>query len=78
MLAVTPLRFLVFEHKAVSGNPGDLLAEFPVREVTLEAEKRKMTHLVTLGFRDGSTAHLEIGVAAKPDRFLAGFATARG
>lgn len=78
VLAVTPLRFLVFEHKMVSGNPGELFAEFPLRDVSVEAEKRKLTHLVTLGFSDGTSVAFEMPRAAKPERFLEGFTRAKG
>lgn len=78
VLAVTPMRFLVFEHKPLSGNAGELLAEFPLGDVSIEGEKRKLTHLLTIGFADGSSSQLEVARAAKPERFLEGFAAARG
>lgn len=78
VLAVTPMRFLVFEHKVVSGKPGDLLLELPLGQVAaVETEKQKLTYRLRVAFSDGSMIEMESGKLAKPQKFAEAFDSLR-
>ena len=79
VMAVTDQRLLFFAHGAMSGNPKELEASFPlkdVHEVTLE--KNKMTSELTIRFNDNSTRVFECVKMAKPQPFVDAFKRLRG
>jgi hypothetical protein len=74
VLALTPLRLLVFSHRKMSGNPGDLVAEYPLDRIeAITQDKRKMHRSLQIRFADGSLVDLDVVKMAKPDAFVAAF-----
>ena len=74
VLAVTPMRFLVFKFAQMSGKPKELLVEYPLEQVSeIRQEARKMHRSLQICFSDGSLADLDVVKLAKPDEFVEAF-----
>jgi hypothetical protein len=79
VLAVTPARLLVFGHSAMSGNPKELIAEYPLDRVhEVAVEKKKMHQSMVVRFVDYSAVELDVVKAAKPAGFVEAFDRVKG
>lgn len=79
VLAVTPMRFLVFKFAQMSGKPKELLVEYPLEQVTgITQEARKMHRSLQIRFADDSLVDLDVVKLAKPDEFEAAFNKVKG
>jgi len=79
VLAVTPMRFLIFEYGQMGGKPKGLLAEYPLAQIhEITQEKRKMHRSLQIRFSDNSVVDLDVVKMAKPDRFVEAFGKIKG
>ncbi|MCB2223626.1 MAG: hypothetical protein KQH83_05560 [Actinobacteria bacterium] len=79
VLAVTPMRFLVFGFAQMSGKPKELRAEYPLTEVAgVSQEQRKLHRSLQIRFDDGSLVDLDVVKMARPDDFQAAFERLKG
>jgi hypothetical protein len=79
VLAVTGSRFLVFAHGAMSGNPKELVVEYPLDQVhEVSQEKRRAHRSLKVRFSDNSVVDLDVAKMAKPDRFVEAFRRVKG
>ena len=73
------MRFLVFKHGAMGGNPKELIAEYPLDQVhELALEKRKMNHSLKVRFADNSVVDFDVVKMAKPAPFVEAFNRIKG
>jgi len=79
VLAISPQRFMVFEHGAMSGRPKELAAEFGWDQVAgIELGEGKLKQQMTVRFADGSEAVFEAMKMAKPQPFVEAYRRLRG
>ena len=77
VLAVTPLRLLVYEFGQMKGIPKDLVAEYPLSDLSdISAEKMKLVYRVRVDFADGTAASFDVQRMAKPMRLVDGYRAA--
>lgn len=79
IVAITDRRVIAFAQSSMSGNPKEILGEWPHTEITgLDLEKQKLTYRATLSFGDGSVVEGEIVRAGKPEQFAEAVAAITG
>jgi len=79
ILAVSPHRFLVFEHGSMSGRPKALAAAFGWDQIAgIELGEGRLKQRLTVRFADESEAMFETMKTAKPQPFVDAYRQLRG
>jgi hypothetical protein len=79
VLAMSPMRLMVFTHSAMSGRPKELAVEYGWDQIAgIELGEGRVKQPLSVNFADESAAVFEVTKTAKPGPFMEAYARLRG